>query len=206
MPTLDEKLFQIKTSEGAAYGCNQEWYREFWRKKSGCGATAAADIFMYLSRSMPNRFSLCPCDTELTVESAILVMDEMWPHFTPRAMGLNRPEYFAEGVEKVNALFGLNIRPRMLSVPRSGTKAARPTSEEFLKFVSGGLAGGSPVAFLNLSNETLPDVSAWHWVAITALEDGIATLSDEGEKKTAALVPWLERTKKGGGLVFVELF
>ena len=44
-----ESFYRIEESlENHSYGCEQEWYRSDWQKKSGCGPTTACNLLLGL--------------------------------------------------------------------------------------------------------------------------------------------------------------
>ena len=57
------------------------------------------------------------------------------------------------------------------------------------------------MAFLNLHNGKVRELDWWHWVTITALEDGRADLLDSGKALTIDFRLWYETTKRRGGFV-----
>ena len=72
-------------------------------------------------------------------------------------------------------------------------------------FLIQALDADCPVAFLNFSNGSLPNLDSWHWVPLIALTEGegvlLCTILDEGAEKVIDLALWLETTLLGGALV-----
>ena len=68
-------------------------------------------------------------------------------------------------------------------------------------FVRRSLARDCPVAFLNLHNGRVKELDWWHWVSITALEDGRAEILDSGNRLTIDFHLWYETTRRRGGFV-----
>ena len=68
-------------------------------------------------------------------------------------------------------------------------------------FVRRSLERDCPVAFLNLHNGVVKELDWWHWVTVTALEDGRADLLDSGEALTIDLRLWYATTRRRGGFV-----
>ena len=40
-------LFKVKDNENTYYGFSQEWYKDEWQRRAGCGATVASSIINY---------------------------------------------------------------------------------------------------------------------------------------------------------------
>ena len=40
-------LMKVKDNENTYYGFSQEWYKDIWQQKAGCGATVASSIINY---------------------------------------------------------------------------------------------------------------------------------------------------------------
>ena len=72
-------------------------------------------------------------------------------------------------------------------------------------FLIQALDADGPVAFLNFSNGSLPNLDSWHWVPLIALTEGegvlLCTILDEGAEKVIDLALWQETTLLGGALV-----
>lgn len=191
--------FDITGPEGAVTrGADQDWFPDFWQQRAGCGPTAAAVIFAYLARSRPELAPLCPGDVS-TRADFVAHMCRVWEHVTPRSHGLNQPELMREGMASYARARGVELRPALLEIPAARTK--RPSYEEAARFVADSLERGCPVAFLNLHNGRVKNLDRWHWVTITALEGGAATILDSGREFGIDLALWLESTKKRGGFV-----
>ena len=88
----------ITGPDGAVtHGADQDWFPDPWQQRAGCGPTAAALIFAYLSRQRPEWAPLYP---EGVMERAAFTahMVRVWDYVTPRFHGLNRPEWMVEGM------------------------------------------------------------------------------------------------------------
>ena len=40
-------LFKVEDNENTYYGFSQEWYKDEWQRRAGCGATVASSIINY---------------------------------------------------------------------------------------------------------------------------------------------------------------
>ena len=43
-------LMKVKDNENTYYGFSQEWYKDIWQQKAGCGATVASSIINYYNQ------------------------------------------------------------------------------------------------------------------------------------------------------------
>ncbi len=104
-------------SEGKriAYGPDQEWYSDNWRKQSGCGPTSAAIQTAYLAISNPAFRALYAGQT-ISKSEFVPHMDVIFEHVTPGIMGLNRLSTFYEAVQKYAASVGVNLTPHVFEV------------------------------------------------------------------------------------------
>ena len=92
----------ITGPDGAVtHGADQDWFPDPWQQRAGCGPTAAALIFAYLSRQRPEWAPLYP---EGVMERAAFTahMVRVWDYITPRFHGLNRPELMVEGLSLIH--------------------------------------------------------------------------------------------------------
>ena len=186
-------------------GADQEWFRDVWQRRAGCGPTAAAMILDYLSAVSPELAALAPAG-ERTAEDFLTYMEALWPYVTPGTRGLDRPESFALGCRSFALSRGAVLDTRLLVVPRRG-KGGRPDLEQVRLFLSHALEEDSPVAFLNWSNGDLTNLDSWHWVPLIACGgeggDLIAAILDGGEEKIIDLALWLRTSLLGGAFVRV---
>lgn len=198
-------LLEIRGEDGTVYrGADQEWYASLWRRKAGCGPTAAAVQTAYLAAARPGWEALCPLDRLERVPFAAY-MDQVWEHVTPGLQGLNSVALYTAGVRRYGASRGFALSPAALEVPEDA--ARRPGWEACLAFVRAGLEADCPVAFLNLCNGEVQDLDRWHWVLIAALTgNGAGTqalLVDAGREYPIDLRLWYDTTTMGGGFVWL---
>ena len=188
------------TGPGGAitHGADQDWYPDPWQRRAGCGPTAAALIFAYLARRGPAWAPLYP-EGRMDRASFTAHMVRVWDYVTPVSHGLNRPEQMQAGMAAYAASRGAAISPALFAFPGARTK--RPLWEELEDFLRRSLARDCPVAFLNLHRGVVKELDWWHWVTVTALEDGRADLLDSGEALTIDLRLWYATTRRRGGFV-----
>ena len=179
-------------------GADQEWYPDPWRRRAGCGPTAASVICAYLARAHPELGALCPAGASCRPEFLAL-MERMWDYVTPVSHGLNRPEGMVDGLAAYGRAVGLTLSPALFPVPAARTK--RPPYEALAAFVAASLERDCPVAFLNLHNGLEKRLDWWHWVTIIALDGDDAAILDSGAELEINLRLWYETSKKRGGLV-----
>ena len=186
-------------------GADQDWYRDVWQRRAGCGPTAAAMILDYLSCVWPELSGLTVTDAR-TTEDFLAQMEAVWPYVTPGTMGLDTPESFVLGCRSFALSRGAVLDGRILPSPRRG-KGPRPDLDQVRTFLVWALDKDSPVAFLNYSNGDLKNLDSWHWVPLIACRgegDSLTvTALDGGEEKELDLALWLETSFLGGALVRV---
>lgn len=187
------------------YGADQEWYGALWRRKAGCGPTAASVMLAYLAHTRPGMEALCTL-SKLEREAFVAYMDEVWEYVTPGPQGLNTIGKYSAGVKDFAEAQGVAVNPLELAVPKKVTE--RPGFDKCVSFLRAGLEGGCPVAFLNLHNGKVENLDCWHWVLITGLtldgEGAKAIVTDGGNKVEIDLRLWYDTTKDGGGFVYLE--
>ena len=186
-------------------GADQDWYRDVWQRRAGCGPTAAAMILDYLSCVWPELSGLTVTDAR-TTEAFLAQMEAVWPYVTPGTMGLDKPESFVLGCRSFALSKGAVLDGRILPIPRRG-KGPRPDLDQVRTFLVWALDKDTPVAFLNYSNGDLKNLDSWHWVPLIACRgegDSLTvTALDGGEEKELDLALWLETSLLGGAFVRV---
>jgi hypothetical protein len=187
------------------YGCDQEWYADYWQRQAGCGPCTAATILYYLSRTRAEFQRLYTAESH-DREDFTRFMDEIWHYVTPGHMGVNEASILTDGVRSYASTHGIRLAPVILKIPGIQT-SARPSFQDMASFIRKGLESDCPVAFLNLSNGKLSNLDSWHWVTITSLmgpDDGdfLAVISDSGQLKQISLGLWYRTTVLGGSLAY----
>ena len=179
--THPERL-TITGPQGETYqGGDQEWYRDLWQRRAGCGPTTAAALLSYLSQTRPGLRPMAPAAAR-TQAGFLRYMEALWPYVTPGARGLDKPESLVLGCRS----FALSL-------------------DQCRQFVAQCLDRDCPVAFLNFSHGALKNLDSWHWVPLTAMTEGesvlLCTILDEGEARVIDLALWWETSSLGGALV-----
>ncbi len=205
------RYLQLVSDNGQfVLGCNQDWYPATWQRRAGCGPTTAANLLIYHQRS--GRFAVR--DRLETTSDALDLMQRVWHHVKPTAMGVHTPGIFQQGLkglfsEMTEELHGLqiNLEPVSLLIPRR--HVLRPRQSEVIAFIRQGLMADSPVAFLNLHNGSIRRLDRWHWVTITGLDDTdesqvMIEICDNLQQFKISLTEWFYSTTLGGGFVYLK--
>ena len=202
--TRPEVLTLIGPGGESYRGGDQEWYPDLWQRRAGCGPTTAAALLAYLSQTRPALAPLRPLAGGTRTGFA-QYMQALWPYVTPGARGLDKPESLVLGCRSFALSRGCRLEGEILKIPRR--REDRPTPAACRNFLLRALDNDCPVAFLNYSNGSLPNLDSWHWVPLIALTEGeevlLCTVLDEGEEKVIDLALWLETTLLGGALAAV---
>lgn len=200
--TRPEVLTLIGPGGETYRGGDQEWYPDLWQRRAGCGPTTAAALLAYLSQTRPALAPLRPLAGGTRTGFA-QYMQALWPYVTPGARGLDKPESLVLGCRSFALSRGCRLEGEILKIPRR--REDRPTPAACRDFLLRALDNDCPVAFLNYSNGSLPNLDSWHWVPLIALTEGeevlLCTVLDEGEEKVIDLALWQETTLLGGALV-----
>ena len=200
--TRPEVLTLIGPGGETYRGGDQEWYPDLWQRRAGCGPTTAAALLAYLSQTRPALAPLRPLAGGTRTGFA-QYMQALWPYVTPGARGLDKPESLVLGCRSFALSRGCVLQGEILKIPRR--RENRPSPAACRDFLIQALDADCPVAFLNFSNGSLPNLDSWHWVPLIALTEGegvlLCTILDEGEEKVIDLALWQETTLLGGALV-----
>ena len=84
-------LFKVKDNENTSYGFSQEWYKDEWQRRAGCGATVASSIINYYNQR--DNFK------EVGISDALKIMEELWNYLLPTEQGLNSIKLFYDGIK-----------------------------------------------------------------------------------------------------------
>ena len=198
--------FTITGPQGETYrGGNQEWYRDLWQQP---GRAAAPPL-------PPPCWPTSPRPTPA------------WPPW-PRQQGHTQAGFLLQYMEAPLALchppapgagqagepggWAAGPSPCPGGVlqggdPQDPPPAGEPPQPRRLPGFSliQSLDANCPVAFLNFSNGSLPNLDSWHWVPSSPSPRGegvlLCTILDEGAEKVIDLALWQETTLLGGALV-----
>ncbi len=200
-----EKVFEVRMEKTVFFGGNQNWYEDKWRQMSGCGPTAASNIVWYFARSRKELSCLYPIDTGSRQE-CLQLMNDMFSFVKPGIGGVKNPRVFAKGMTHYAETKGIAAVSEILRIPIRPFR--RPDYEKVERFIMKSLQSDLPVAFLNYSNGTLPNLGSWHWVTIVNYkpEERLTVISDQGFRKEISMFQWLETSFAGGALVSVNMW
>lgn len=191
---------EIPTREGTFYGFTQTWYGSVFKRKAGCGPTAAAMQLLYMNKRDQGPLPYQSHD----LSSATRMLEDVWKFVTPGLRGLDSTKKFVKGLRRHGLYYKTPWVCREFSVKRYG---AVNKLEEIIAFVESGLASDCPVAFLNLHAGTVSAFDNWHWIVLTkltAMDKGYqATAFDGGQKIEFDLGEWVKTTESGGGFVYL---
>ena len=195
----------IRRQDGTrSHGADQDWYSLPWRQRAGCGPTTASVQMAYLAALRPSLAALCPLEGR-EQGTFVTYMDKVWEYVTPGSHGLNRVEMYTDGVTRFCGERGVRLVSRALEVPIG---EERPGFERCVSFIRAGLASDCPVAFLNLDNGEVEALDKWHWVLLSALEEGdagtLVTVVDNGNTFSIDLKLWYDTARDLGGFVWLE--
>lgn len=201
--------FTITGPQGETYrGGNQEWYRDLWQRRAGCGPTTAATLLAYLSQTHPSLAPMAPAAGH-TQAGFLQYMEALWPYVTPGSRGLDKPESLLVGCRSFALSKGCRLTGEILKIPAQPED--RPTLAACRDFLARALAADCPTAFLNYSNGALQNLDSWHWVPLISMTRGeelpeadpvlLCSILDGGEEKLIDLALWLATTTLGGALV-----
>lgn len=199
------QAMDIRRQDGTrSHGADQDWYSLSWRQRAGCGPTTASVQMAYLAALRPSLAALYPLK-EREQETFVTYMDQVWEYVTPGDHGLNRVEMYTDGVARFCVARGVKLVPRALELPIG---EERPGFDRCVSFIRAGLESDCPVAFLNLDNGEVETLDKWHWVLLSALEEGdrgtLVTVVDNGNTFSIDLKLWYDTARELGGFVWLE--
>ena len=120
--------FTITGPQGETYrGGNQEWYRDLWQRRAGCGPTTAATLLAYLSQTHPSLAPLRPLAGGTRTGFA-QYMQARWPYVTPGARGLDKPESLVLGCRSFALSRGCVLQGEILKIPRRRENRPSPAA------------------------------------------------------------------------------
>ena len=172
------------------YGAYQEWYPTLFRRMTGCGPTAAANLLACALPDVP--FG--------TAEARVAVMQTMWNYLTPGVRGLHRVRKFKKGSDAFFKAKKLSLSCRCAEFAADSPLTIGQTAD----FIKEALSLDAPLAFLNLLNNSVKDLERWHWVTIVSFDDAdmTATVFDGDKKFLLPLPLWFEKPRDRCGLAY----
>ena len=186
------RLELIDSNNEAYTGGSQEWYEDRWHRMSGCGPVAASNLIWYMTGAKGG------------IALYLELMREMYTFVTPGRYGVNTSAIFTDGISRYCIKGALNYIPQALDIPSPLRK--RPNRDTVRAFIATALQGDSPVAFLNLSNGSLDNLEAWHWVTIITFDtETMRTgICDNGKILEIDISAWLGTSILGGAFVYLN--
>lgn len=186
------------------FGGDQAWYADEWQRQAGCGPTCAANLTAYLALTRPALHALY-AGAVMDRAGFLRHMEDIFPYLQPGPMGLNRVEWFSDGVTAFAADRGIALTPHVFAVA-GNRSVGRDPAGALSDFVAAGLSSDCPVAFLNLSRGREKNLQSWHWITIVSADVGenglTARACDEGALREFDLRLWYLSTRMRGGLVY----
>lgn len=207
------EILQVKMENAEiSHGISQEWLPDKWKRMSGCGPCACANILFYLSRRSEDLNNLCPFVNKtqkviLQSESVNFVLD-IWNHLYPGSMGVNTVEMFTQGAQSYIGSRGKKLEVSGVHVP--GKCYRKFGFEHYVDYLEKGLNCDCPVAFLNLSNGDETKLDSWHWVTVISMERSSdysqvkVNIVDDTKIKNIDFKKWYDTTLLGGALAYFE--
>ena len=184
-------LFKVKDNENTYYGFSQEWYKDEWQRRAGCGATVAASIINYYNQR--DNFK------EVGISDALKIMEELWNYLLPTEQGLNSIKLFYDGIKSYYETKEVTIDYINVDIKN------KVSLEEIIKFICKELTEDRPLAFLNLCNGEENNLDKWHWVVVVEMfeENGehFLNIIDDKEIIKINLSLWYRTIKNDGGFI-----
>ena len=164
-------LMKVKDNENIYYGFSQEWYKDIWQQKAGCGATVASSIINYYNQI--DNFK------EVEIADAVKIMEELWYYLLPTYYGLNSVKLFYDGIKNY-----YNNKEVIIDYINVDIKN-KSSLDEIINFIGKELSEDRPIAFLNLCNGEEKNLDKWHWVVVVEIfkENGEYFLNIIDDKK-----------------------
>ena len=184
-------LFKVKDNENIYYGFSQEWYKDEWQRRAGCGATVASSIINYYNQINDYK--------EVEISDALKIMEELWNHLLPTEQGLNSINLFYDGIK--NYYNGKEVTIDYINIDIEN----KISLEEIVNFIYKELSDNRPLAFLNLCNGEENNLDKWHWVVVVEIfeENGeyFLNIIDDKEIIKINLSLWYRTIKNDGGFI-----
>jgi hypothetical protein len=202
----------LRRGDETLYGCDQDWYKIEWRRRAGCGPVAATNILCYLRKKYG--FERIPY-LNGNINEALAAMNDVFMYVRPKRRGLHTVRKFVMGMCKFGRDYGISFRYKYILVRPQ--REFRPTLNEAVSFIMGGLENDVPIAFLNLDAGDVEDqLQSWHWVTVVGMTRTVRTAEapeapaqtivlryyDQSKSREVDLGRWLSSTSRGGGFAY----
>lgn len=195
-----EKLQVLDQSGNLSYGAQQAFFSSFWKRQSGCGPTAGANLVLYEKRKDLRD------ENSVDIKKVRQLMNRMWKYITPRMMGVHVASIFTQGIEDYLKDHHLKFKVKELIIAKAIEK--RVSLEEVQTFITQALQKNHLVAFLNRHNGLELNLDRWHWVVITAIQfdenQCRVEILDQGKKIMIDLKVWLASTPDCGAFICLD--
>ena len=182
---------KVKDNENVYYGFSQEWYKDIWQQKAGCGATVASSIINYYNQMKNFK--------EVKISDALKIMEELWFYLLPTEHGLNSIKLFYDGIK--NYYNNREVTIDYINVDIED----KPSLDKIIDFIEKELLEDRPIAFLNLCNGEENNLDKWHWVVVVEIfeESGeyFLNIIDDKELMKINLSLWYRTMTNDGGFI-----
>lgn len=199
------ELFNIfdEISAKTHFGSNQQWYKDEFQRKAGCGPSVASNLVSYSLLEHNGRSG------PVNKEDFLKLMEELWLYVTPsRQRGLPSTDLFYKGLIAYAQDNGLRVK-RCAIIDMHNPASEKPPLSVVIKFLTDAIAKDIPVAYLNLDSGDEKTLDEWHWVTVLSIESegeqAWLEIMDEGKTKRIDLTLWYNTTQLGGGFVCFDI-
>lgn len=186
------------------YGGSQTWLMDPWMRLGGCGALAAVDSCIFLSKHHRLR-NLYPAVHRLNRSSYRTFAMEMKPFLRPRYQGINKLYLYVDGFQQYLDQIGFD-RLHMTEYAMGGSK--EEAWELFKKQIDDGML--VPVLLLNPISKEWQEYQ-WHWFLLNGYE-----ITENGHKLVKVVTYgeyewlswdgfWDEKDKDNGGMILYSI-
>ena len=184
-------FLKVKDNENTYYGFSQEWYKDIWQQKAGCGSTVASSIISY--------YNQIDSFKEIGISDALKIMEELWFYLLPTEQGLNSIKLFYNGIKNY-----YNAKEVTIDYINVDIKD-KPSLNKIIEFIEKELLEDRPIAFLNLCNGEENNLDKWHWVVVVEIfeENGeyFLNIIDDKEILKINLSLWYRTITNDGGFI-----
>lgn len=195
------ELLKLTTDKGEpSYGADQKWFFGPVKQREGSGPAAAANIFYYIDRKKE------PEKPPMAFRFFRIFLERLWGIITPTRYGIPEARMLADRVKNYANIKHYHVDVKSMEIPAQ--PADRPHISEAFNMIFEAMDNDVPAAFLNLENNSCPDLNTRHWVTIIGIDcdnTGFARITylDNGDVKDFDFGHWWTRGTGAGGIVTV---
>ena len=166
MSVMELNMPLIPDGNRIAYGGDQEWCRSKWKRMSGCGPTAGANLSACYAAARPEWGALYPGNADsFDRETYTDCIEEIFRYITPGFMGYPYANRFVRQYARYAADHGIRFSGTCVG----GTESA----DQLFDFARRSIDGGNPAALLVLGHRAAEmQEDTWHWVTVSGYTDG----------------------------------